>query len=166
MNGHIIGFRPQTQKVESPYKTPSSTLAVKGLGSSHTRITFSEQRDQTMPQVVAYKSMKTMENSETVKQKSSCGRFREVVVLKGYNCSDLAEKMLVLLIGGCLWKVVEHGRSIAIDYTLSRLYTKGAFQKSELDCLTMAEPVILTSNKLYPRIFAEKLSPSCTLFMI
>ena len=62
-----------------------------------------------------------MENSETVKQKSSCGRFREVVVLKGYNCSDLAGKMLVLLIGGCLWKVVEHGRSIAIDYTLRAL---------------------------------------------
>ena len=31
LNGHIIGFRPQTQKVESPYKTPSSTLAVTGL---------------------------------------------------------------------------------------------------------------------------------------
>ena len=66
-----------------------------------------------MPQVVAYKSMKTMENSETVKQKSGCGCFREVVLLKGYNCSDLAGKILVLLIGGCLWEVVEHGRSIA-----------------------------------------------------
>ena len=52
-------------------------------------------------------------NSETVKQKSGCGRFRQVVVLKGYNCSDLAGKILVLLIGGCLWEVVEHGRSIA-----------------------------------------------------
>ena len=31
LNGHIIGFRPQTQMVESRYKTPSSTLAVKGL---------------------------------------------------------------------------------------------------------------------------------------
>ena len=31
LNGHIIGFRLQTQKLESPYKTPSSTLAVKGL---------------------------------------------------------------------------------------------------------------------------------------
>ena len=31
MNGHIIGFRPQTQKLESLYKTPSGTLAVKGL---------------------------------------------------------------------------------------------------------------------------------------
>ena len=31
LNGHIIGFRPQTQKLESPYKTPSNTLAVKGL---------------------------------------------------------------------------------------------------------------------------------------
>ena len=31
LNGHIIGFRPQTQKLESPYKTPSKTLAVKGL---------------------------------------------------------------------------------------------------------------------------------------
>ena len=34
MNGHIIGFRPQTQKLESPYKTPSITLAVKGLNKS------------------------------------------------------------------------------------------------------------------------------------
>ena len=31
MNGHIIGFRLQTQELESPYKTPSNTLAVKGL---------------------------------------------------------------------------------------------------------------------------------------
>ena len=31
LNGHIIGFRPQTQKLEPPYKTPSNTLAVKGL---------------------------------------------------------------------------------------------------------------------------------------
>ena len=32
MNGHIIGFRPQTQKLQSPaFKTPSSTLAVKGF---------------------------------------------------------------------------------------------------------------------------------------
>ena len=31
LNGHIIRFHPQTQKVESPYKTPSNTLAVKGL---------------------------------------------------------------------------------------------------------------------------------------
>ena len=31
LNGHIIGFRPQTQKLESPYKTPSSTLAVKRI---------------------------------------------------------------------------------------------------------------------------------------
>ena len=31
LNGHIIGFRPQTQKLEPLYKTPSNTLAVKGL---------------------------------------------------------------------------------------------------------------------------------------
>ena len=31
LNGRIIGFRPQTQKLESPYKTLSNTLAVKGL---------------------------------------------------------------------------------------------------------------------------------------
>ena len=30
-NGHIIRFRLQTQKLELPYKTRSSTLAVKGL---------------------------------------------------------------------------------------------------------------------------------------
>ena len=31
LNGHIIGFRPQIQKLESPYKTISNILAVKGL---------------------------------------------------------------------------------------------------------------------------------------
>ena len=31
LNGHIIGFRPQTQKLESPNKTPSNTQVVKGL---------------------------------------------------------------------------------------------------------------------------------------
>ena len=33
LNGHIIGFRVQThdQKLDWPYKTPSNTLAVKGL---------------------------------------------------------------------------------------------------------------------------------------
>ena len=31
LNGHIIGFRARIQKLESPYKTPSSALAVKGL---------------------------------------------------------------------------------------------------------------------------------------
>ena len=31
LNGHIVGFRLQTQKLELPYKTPSITLAVKGL---------------------------------------------------------------------------------------------------------------------------------------
>ena len=31
LNGHIIGFGPQTQKLKPPYKTPSNALAVKGL---------------------------------------------------------------------------------------------------------------------------------------
>ena len=31
LNGHIIGFCLQNQELESPYKTPSNTLAVKGL---------------------------------------------------------------------------------------------------------------------------------------
>ena len=35
LNGHIIGFRLQTQKLDSPYKTPSNTLAVKGLRIDH-----------------------------------------------------------------------------------------------------------------------------------
>ena len=35
LNGHIIGFRLQTQKLDSPYKTPSNTLAVKGLRTDH-----------------------------------------------------------------------------------------------------------------------------------
>ena len=31
LNGHITGFRPQTQMLASSYQTPLSTLAVKGL---------------------------------------------------------------------------------------------------------------------------------------
>ena len=31
LNGHIIGFRLHTEKLESRHKTPSSSLAVKGL---------------------------------------------------------------------------------------------------------------------------------------
>ena len=31
LSGHIIGFGPLTQKLESHYKTQSSTLAVKGV---------------------------------------------------------------------------------------------------------------------------------------
>ena len=34
LNGHFIGFRLQAQKLDSPYKTPSNTLAVKGLINS------------------------------------------------------------------------------------------------------------------------------------
>ena len=49
LNGHITGFRPQTQKLESPYKTLSNFLAVKGLRrwknrSPRTEIHPSEQR--------------------------------------------------------------------------------------------------------------------------
>ena len=35
LNGHIIGFRLQSQKLDSPYKTQSNTLAVKGLRTDH-----------------------------------------------------------------------------------------------------------------------------------
>ena len=31
LNGHIAGFRPNTQKLESPYRPPSNTQAVKGI---------------------------------------------------------------------------------------------------------------------------------------
>ena len=48
LNGHIIGFRLQTQKLESPYKTPSSTLAVKGL-MLFTLVVFSGLLDSKQP---------------------------------------------------------------------------------------------------------------------
>ena len=39
-NGHIRGFRPQTQMLASSYQTPLSTLAVKGLiGAISTKLT-------------------------------------------------------------------------------------------------------------------------------
>ena len=44
LNGHIIGFRAQIQKLESSYKTPPSTLALKGLTTTliylFSRLTF------------------------------------------------------------------------------------------------------------------------------
>ena len=43
LNGHIIGFRPQTQKLESPYKTPSNTLAVKETNCK-AKITLSQTK--------------------------------------------------------------------------------------------------------------------------
>ena len=42
-DGHIIGFRPQTQKLDSPYKTPSSTLAVKEINCK-AKITLSQTK--------------------------------------------------------------------------------------------------------------------------
>ena len=37
LNGHnvVIGFCPQTQKLESPYETLSNTLALKGLSKKN-----------------------------------------------------------------------------------------------------------------------------------
>ena len=40
LNGHIIGFRLQTEKLESPYKTPSSSLAVKRLRIKSVQLHF------------------------------------------------------------------------------------------------------------------------------
>jgi len=41
LNGDIIGFGPQTQKL--PYKTPSSTLAVKGLSKDRQRFAKTDE---------------------------------------------------------------------------------------------------------------------------
>ena len=44
LNGHIIGFGPQTQKLQLPHKILSNTLAVKGLSNLRhpTHIVFTE----------------------------------------------------------------------------------------------------------------------------
>ena len=42
LNGHAIGFRPQTQKLELPNKTPLFTLAVKGLSNHLSSFPFTE----------------------------------------------------------------------------------------------------------------------------
>ena len=44
------------------------------------RFIFSEQRDQIIPQVVAYNSLKTMQNYMATSPKSSRGRLLAVVV--------------------------------------------------------------------------------------
>ena len=37
---HIIGFCAQTERLDSPYKTPSNTLAVKGYLKVTAKFTF------------------------------------------------------------------------------------------------------------------------------
>ena len=46
LNGHIIGFRPQTLKLECLYKTPSNTLAANTISKHSTEVNYIVERDK------------------------------------------------------------------------------------------------------------------------
>ena len=77
MNGHIIGFRPQTQKLEPPYKTPSNTLAVKRLNHFVVVVVFVVDTDA--PPVI-------------VKEETEAGEFvAEINKLRAHGGGDCPE---------------------------------------------------------------------------
>ena len=71
----------------------------------------SEQRDQRIRQVVAYKSLKKDGKSLNFQsQKVVAVTYRRCSFTRGSNCEALTRKILVFWIGGCLWEVVAYGR--------------------------------------------------------
>ena len=77
MNGNIIGFRPQTQKLGPPYKTPSNTLAVKGLNHFFVIVVFVVNTDA--PPVI-------------VKEETEAGEFvAEINKLRAHGGGDCPE---------------------------------------------------------------------------
>ena len=77
MNGHIIGFRRPTKKLEPPYKTPSNTLAVKGLNHFFVVVVFVVNTDA--PPVI-------------VKEETEAGEFvAEINKLRAHGGGDCPE---------------------------------------------------------------------------
>ena len=68
-----------------------------------------------MCQVVAYRGLKTIENSKTVSQKSGRGRSQEVVIYQRFQYEALTQNNFgvsgrwSLMGGGCLQEVVARG---------------------------------------------------------
>ena len=67
-----------------------------------------------MCQVVAYRGLKTIENSKTVSQKSGRGRSQEVVIYQRFQYKALTQNNFgvlgrSLMGGGCLQEVVARG---------------------------------------------------------
>ena len=54
LNGHTIGFRPQTQKLQLPFKTPLFTLSVKGL----------KTKELTIPTIFSHNIIKAKRDME------------------------------------------------------------------------------------------------------
>ena len=65
---------------------------------------------KTMCQVVAYRGLKTIENSKTVSQKSGHGRLLEVVIYQRFQYKALTQNNFGVLGrwlptgGGCTWR--------------------------------------------------------------
>ena len=67
----------------------------------------SENRDQRMRQVVAYKQWKIINRQA---QKVVAVAYRRWSFTRGSNCKALTGKVLVFWIGGRLWEVVAYER--------------------------------------------------------
>ena len=68
-----------------------------------------------MCQVVAYRGLKTIENSKTVSQKSGRGRSQEVVIYQRFQYEALTQNNLVFWEGGPLWEVVAYRRWLHVE---------------------------------------------------
>ena len=73
---------------------------------------------KTMCQVVAYRGLKTIENSKTVSQKSGRGRLLEVVIYQRFQ--------YMFWEGGHLWEVVAYMRWLHVE-----VLTVDAIQRSK-----------------------------------
>ena len=71
-----------------------------------------------MHQVVAYKSLKTMELINHQAQKVVAVAYRRWSFTRGSNCKALTGKVLLVWIGGCLCKVVAYERRLHMEVRL------------------------------------------------
>ena len=70
-----------------------------------------------MCQVVAYRRLKTTENSKTVSRKSGRGRLQEVVVYERFQYKSLTENIFGVL---GRWLLMGGGRTWRFDCTFKR----------------------------------------------
>ena len=89
-------------------KVPCKLLVVYNCSTC----TYSENGDQTMCQVVAYKRLKAMKNYNAITSKSGRGRVRvqEVLTIGIW----IGKIWCFRYVGGWLWEVVAHGGSTVI----------------------------------------------------
>ena len=89
----------------------SSMLSLKFFVYSKSHSAHSENRDQRMRQLVAYKGLKTMENINHQAQKMVLVAYGRWLFTRGSNCKALTVffRLAVAYGGGRLREVVAHG---------------------------------------------------------